>query len=264
MAHGPTYRVKFRRRREGRTDYYRRRRLLMSRLPRLVVRKTNTSMIVQLVNAEIVGDRTVASAVSRELPTYGWSASTGNLPAAYLTGLLAGRRAKERGVETAVLDLGLNPPIKGSRVYAALKGALDAGLEVAHDPDILPDESRLKGDHVVEAYKHFKEDPGTAHMFTQLEQKKADVGTISKQFGVVKKRLLDIPAADLKMKKKAAAPRTAAAAAKKPVKKPAKKGAKAKAIEKAPRAVPIKPRPRRLVSKGKGRAKGKKGKSGKS
>lgn len=263
MAHGPTYRVKFRRRREGRTDYYRRRRLLSSGMSRLVVRKTNTNMIVQLVNAELVGDRTVASAISGELGTYGWSASTGNLPAAYLTGLLAGRRAKERGVETAVLDLGLNPPIKGSRVYAALKGAIDAGLEVAHNPDILPDESRLKGEHIVAAYKHFKQDPGAANMFTQLIQKKTNIEAITKQFDIVKKRVLDIPAADLKMKK-AAAPRAEAVPAKKPAKKAAKKAVKAKAISRAPRAQPIKPRPKRLVSKGKGRAKGKKGKGGKS
>ncbi len=263
MAHGPTYRVKFRRRREGKTDYYRRRRLLMSGLPRLVVRKTNTNMIVQLVNAEIVGDKTVASAISGELGTYGWSLSTGNLPAAYLTGLLAGRRAKERGVETAVLDLGLNPPIKGSRVYAALKGAIDAGLEVPHDPEILPDESRLKGDHIVAAYKHFKADRGTT-MFSDLTQKKVDIQTIPKQFETVKKKVLDIPAADLKLKKKPAAPRAVAAAARKPVKKPVKKVAKGKAVQKAPRAQPTKPRPRKLVSKGKGKAKGKKGKSGKS
>jgi large subunit ribosomal protein L18 len=227
----------------------------------LVVRKTNTNMIVQLVNADIVGDRTVASAISDELETFGWSASKGNLPAAYLTGLLAGRRGKERGVETAVLDLGLNPPIKGSRVYAALKGAIDAGIEVAHDPEILPDDSRLKGDHIVAAYKHFKADRGTANMFTQLTQKKVDVQTIPKQFETVKKRVLDIPAADLKLKKKAAAPRAAAAPARKAAKKPVKKAAKGRAVQKAPRAQPTKARPKRLVSKGKGRVRAKKGKS---
>ncbi|MCK4740328.1 MAG: 50S ribosomal protein L18, partial [Candidatus Thorarchaeota archaeon] len=67
MAHGPTYKVKFRRRREGKTNYYRRRRLLLSRLPRLVVRKTNTGMIVQVVDARVAGDMTVASAVSPEI-----------------------------------------------------------------------------------------------------------------------------------------------------------------------------------------------------
>jgi large subunit ribosomal protein L18 len=128
MAQGPTFRVKFRRRREGKTNYYRRRRLLLSRLPRLVVRKTNTNTIVQLVNASVVGDTTVASAISTELGNHGWKAGTGNIPAAYLTGFLAGLRAKSRGVKEAILDVGLNPPVKGSRVYAALKGAIEVQL----------------------------------------------------------------------------------------------------------------------------------------
>ena len=59
MAQGPTYRVKFRRRREGKTNYYRRRSLLQSRRPRLVVRKTNTNTLVQIINANVVGDMTV-------------------------------------------------------------------------------------------------------------------------------------------------------------------------------------------------------------
>ena len=113
MAQGPTYRVKFRRRREGKTNYYRRRRLLQSRRPRLVVRKTNTTTIVQIVNASVVGDSTVASAISTELSNHGWVAGTGNIPSAYLTGLLAGLRAKSRGVKVAILDVGLNPPVKG-------------------------------------------------------------------------------------------------------------------------------------------------------
>ncbi|MHA1247283.1 MAG: 50S ribosomal protein L18 [Candidatus Thorarchaeota archaeon] len=168
MAHGPTYRVKFRRRREGKTDYYRRRRLLLSRLPRLVVRKTNTKVIVQVVTAHVVGDMTVASAVSTELADYGWEAGTGNLPAAYLTGLLAGFRAKARGITRAVLDIGLNPPIRGSKVYAALKGALDAELEIPHDPEILPPEERITGQHIVEAFKYFSENPGHGHQFSKL------------------------------------------------------------------------------------------------
>ncbi|NWF96699.1 MAG: 50S ribosomal protein L18, partial [Candidatus Thorarchaeota archaeon] len=118
MAQGPTYRVKFKRRREGKTDYYRRRRLLLSRQHRLVVRRTNTRTIVQVIAARPEGDQVVASAISSELAAHGWDAGTANLPAAYLTGLLAGRRAVSRGVSNAVLDIGLNPPVKGCKVYA--------------------------------------------------------------------------------------------------------------------------------------------------
>ncbi len=242
MAQGPTYRVKFRRRREGRTNYYRRMRLLQSRRPRLVVRKTNTTTIVQIINASVVGDSTLASAISTELANHGWVAGTANTPSAYLTGLLAGLRAKSRGVKEAVLDIGLNPPVKGSRVYAALKGAIDAGLEIPHNPEVLPDEARISGEHIVAAYDHF----GTkSNMFSKLGEKKTTISTIPKKFMTVKKALEDISAAQLKKKRKAPAK-----AAKKPK---AEKPKKEKPAVKPPRAVPRKPKPKKLIARGKGK-----------
>ncbi|MBE0527532.1 MAG: 50S ribosomal protein L18, partial [Candidatus Thorarchaeota archaeon] len=196
MAHGPTYRVKFRRRREGKTNYYRRKSLLQSRRPRLVVRKTNTNTLVQIINASVVGDMTVASATASELSNHGWSASTGNLPAAYLTGFLAGLRAKNRGIKGAILDVGLNPPIKGSRIYAALKGAVDAGLEIPHSPEILPADDRISGEHIVRSYDHFSSIEGSM-MFSKIGKKKTTITTIPNQVDAVKKALLEIPPATL-------------------------------------------------------------------
>ncbi len=118
---GPHYRVTFRRRREGRTDYRARARLLRSGLPRAVVRKTLNQTVVQIIQADATGDRVLASAVSNDLREQGWSVGTGNLPAAYLTGFLAGKRAFAKGVTSAVLDLGLQKPSKGGRVFAALQ-----------------------------------------------------------------------------------------------------------------------------------------------
>ncbi len=253
MAHGPTYRVKFRRRREGKTDYYRRRRMLLSRLPRLVVRKTNTQVIVQVVSAQVIGDSTIASAVSSELKNFGWVAGTANLPAAYLTGLLAARRAKSRGVDTAILDIGLNPPIRGSKVFAALKGALDGELEIPHDPKVLPPDERISGQHIVEAYNHFSSIEGTTQ-FSVIGSKKTTITSLPKKFQAVKKAILDIPAAELKKAKK----KKAAAAAK--AKPKAAKKAKPKRERpevKAPRAQPRKPKPKKLIARGKGK-KGKK------
>jgi large subunit ribosomal protein L18 len=246
MAQGPTYRVKFRRRREGKTNYYRRRRLLLSRRPRLVVRKTNTNIIVQIINASVVGDSTVASAISTELGTHGWSAGTGNIPAAYLTGFLLGRRAQSRGVKEAVLDVGLNPPVRGSKIYAALKGAIDAGLEVPHDPEVLPDETRISGEHIVAAYDKLGD---KSNMFSELGKKKTTITTIPKKVKAVKKSLEDIPAAQLKKKKKAKAP-TKKTAAKKPT---AKKPKKERPSVRPPRAVPHKPKPKKLIARGRGK-----------
>lgn len=149
MAKGPSYNVPFRRRREGKTDYRQRKKLIISKLPRLVVRKTGRNIITQLVRATVIGDIVMVSAHSRELrKKYGWLGSLNNLPAAYLTGLLCGLRAAAKGVEKAILDIGLHTPSKGARVFAAMKGFVDAGVEVPHDESILPDESRIRGEHI--------------------------------------------------------------------------------------------------------------------
>jgi len=150
-AQGPHYRVPFRRRREGRTDYRHRAHALRAGVPRAVVRKTLNQTLVQLVVAEATGDRVIASARSFDLREFGWSAGAGNVPAAYLTGLLAGRRAKAGGITEAVLDIGLHKPSKGGRVFAALQGLLDAGLSIPHGEDIAPSAERIRGDHIGEA-----------------------------------------------------------------------------------------------------------------
>lgn len=151
MATGPSYRVPFRRRKEGKTDYRSRRALVLSRLPRLVVRRTSKHVIVQIVEAEVVGDKVAVSAHSRELAkTYGWQGNCRNVPAAYLTGLLCGFKAMVQGVKKAVLDIGLHSPSRGARIFAALKGVLDAGVTVPHGEDMLPDETRISGKHIAD------------------------------------------------------------------------------------------------------------------
>ena len=189
MAKGPRYKVRFRRRREGKTNYYRRKRLLLSRKPRLVIRKTNGNTIVQLIEAHVQGDKTLASAISLELKKlYGWNISTKNIPAAYLTGLLAGIRAIKKGYTEAVLDIGLHLPIKGGRIYAALKGVIDAGLNVPHSPDVFPDESRLKGEHIVKALEHFEKSDG--FMFAEYYNKKIKSNEIPTQVEKIKEMIL--------------------------------------------------------------------------
>lgn len=247
MALGPTYKVKFRRRREGKTDYYRRRRLLLSRKPRLVVRKTNTKVIVQFIKANVIGDSTVASALSTELVNHGLTSGTGNMPAAYLTGMLAGLRAKARGIDSAILDIGLIPPVKGSKIYAVLKGVLEAGLDIPHNQEVLPDDDRTAGKHIVDAFQHFSKSSKETPMFSIVGKKKTNITAIPKKFETVKKALLAIPKPDLKKKKKVPAKAKATAP-----KKPAKPK-REKPTEKAPRAVPRKPKPKKLIARGKGK-----------
>jgi len=150
MATGPRYTVPMRRRREARTDYHQRLRLLKSGKPRLVARKSNQAVTAQLITRGPQGDETVASARSTDLAEYGWEAPTGNLPAAYLTGVLAGLRAVEAGLDEAVLDIGLNSPTPGSKVFAVQEGAIDAGLEVPHNDSVLADWPRTRGEHIAD------------------------------------------------------------------------------------------------------------------
>ncbi len=149
MARGPKYKVPRRRRREGKTNYYKRYRMILSGHPRFVVRKTLKHIIVQVMIAKPEGDYTVAAAHSRELAKkYGWKGGLGNIPAAYLTGMLAALRALKAGIKYAVPDIGLHAPTRGAKVFAAIKAANDVGLEVPVSDEVVPSEDRIRGEHI--------------------------------------------------------------------------------------------------------------------
>jgi len=160
------YQVKYRRRREGKTDYQARRALVIQdkdkyNTPkyRFVVRFTNKDVVCQLVAAKIVGDQVVTSAYAHELPRYGVKGGLTNYAAAYATGLLLARRhltkigladkyagnlkvdGQDFNVEevegaarpfAALLDIGLKRTTTGARLFAALKGATDGGINIPH------------------------------------------------------------------------------------------------------------------------------------
>jgi len=191
MAKGPGYRVPFRRRKEGKTDYRSRRALVLSKLPRLVARRTSKHIIVQIVKAEAAGDQVVVSAHSYELAkTYGWKGGCGNVPAAYLTGLLCGFRAVTHGVKKAVLDLGLQSPSRGARVFAALKGALDAGVMIPHSDSTLPDESRISGQHVVDYASQLSSNPEAYQKkFSKHLSRGLRPEQLSEHFSLIKKNI---------------------------------------------------------------------------
>ncbi|MBU5575290.1 MAG: 50S ribosomal protein L18 [Candidatus Aenigmatarchaeota archaeon] len=140
--------IPHRRRREQKTDYRKRLALLKSKLPRAVIRKSLSHMNVQIIEYNKNGDKTLVGVKSNILKKFNWNFGTGNIPAAYLTGLLAGKKAIKAGIKKAVLDIGLQTSTKGSRIYAALKGLLDAGIEIPHDEKILPSEDRISGAHI--------------------------------------------------------------------------------------------------------------------
>ena len=153
MAKNANYRVALRRRREGKTDYQARKALVISRRLRLVTRGSLKNANVQIIQAKPEGDFVLAAANSQELTKlFGWKAPTGNIPAAYLTGLLCGLKAKSKGVKEAILDIGLVAPTKGARVFAMLSGVVDAGISVPHSEEKLVKE-RYKGDQIAKYAK---------------------------------------------------------------------------------------------------------------
>lgn len=193
MARGPRYRIPRRRRREGKTNYYKRYRMVLSGKPRIAVRRTLNYIWVQIIKAEETGDKTIAAAHSRELSKhYGWMAPGDNTPAAYLTGLLAGLRALKAGVKQAVPDIGLHRPVRGSRVFAALKGALDAGLNVPVSDEVIPGEDRIRGEHIASWASKLAEEPEKyEHMFSRYLKTGLQPQNLPSHFEEVKNRILE-------------------------------------------------------------------------
>ncbi len=138
-----------RRRLEGKTDYSARLALLKAGKTRLVLRRSNKYIIAQLIVSEYAQDRVLAQAISSELLNKGWpSELQGSLKsraASYLTGFLLVSKLNG-SIAEAILDIGMHRNIHKSRLYAALKGALDAGLHVYGSADILPSMEMIEGD----------------------------------------------------------------------------------------------------------------------
>ncbi|KAH3673667.1 hypothetical protein WICMUC_003570 [Wickerhamomyces mucosus] len=171
-AYHSRFQTPFRRRREGKTDYYQRKRLVAQHKAkyntpkyRLVVRITNKDIIAQIVSSQITGDFVLAAAYSHELPRYGIQHGLTNWSAAYAVGLLIARRTLQKlgldetykGVEEVegefelteavedaprpfkvFLDVGLTRTTTGARVFGALKGASDGGLYIPHSANRFP------------------------------------------------------------------------------------------------------------------------------
>ena len=135
-----------RRLREEKTNYRKRKHLLMGRRDYITVQISSENTLVQIHKPEMQGDKVLASAHSRYLLGKGWKGSRKNIPAAYLTGYLAGKKALGKGVKAAVLYSGTRKYTQ--RMAAALKGVVDAGLEVPADSETFPNEERISGKHL--------------------------------------------------------------------------------------------------------------------
>ena len=142
--------IKKRRRLEGKTDYRKRAKLLLSGKPRIVFRKTNRYIVGQYVKSEEAQDSVAVGLTSKELLDYGWpltmAGSLKSIPASYLAGFLLGKKILDREEKAkSIFDIGLIRNVKKSRAYAFLKGIIDSGVEIKGKEELFPDEKKLKG-----------------------------------------------------------------------------------------------------------------------
>lgn len=179
-------RVYKRRRAEALTNYKRRLALVKGGSDRLVVRKTNRGVIIQIVHYEEDGDRIIKTVRSGELSKYGWSPRC-NIPTAYLSGMLMGKRFGDRNSEL-VLDIGLYKPIKDSVVFAAAKGFIDSGMSLRGNIEF--DSGRLSGSHIADFAGKVSEDEGRyKSQFSKYREVGLDLGKMAEMFEEAKERI---------------------------------------------------------------------------
>ena len=180
----------FKRKNKGITNYKKRIALIRGEKHRLVVRKSLKGMQAAIVEFNEKGDKVIASANSKALAKFGWKADNGNIPSAYLTGFLLGKKAKGKNVNEAVLDIGLSSSIKGSRIYAVVAGIVDSGIKVPHGEDILPPKERLNGTHISKYAEMLKNDQSKyQRQFGNYLKNNVDPLHLPKHFEEIKNKL---------------------------------------------------------------------------
>jgi len=135
-----------RRLREEKTNYRKRGTMLIGKRDFITVTISNQNTLVQILTPGMTGDKVISSAHSRYLIEKGWKGSRKSVPAAYLTGYLAGKKAISKGAKDAILYTGTKRYTQ--RMAAALKGIIDAGLKVPASEDTFPPEDRINGKHL--------------------------------------------------------------------------------------------------------------------
>ena len=194
---GPTYRVRFGRKREAKTNYYLRRKLLESPDPRLIIRISNKHVITQVITAHLKGDRTITTATTTQLVRdYDWKAGTRNLPAAYLTGLLVGIKAQQKNIRQVNLDVGFQSVVYGNLLFSTLKGVVDSGLQIPHNEIVFPSNERLRGEHIANYSEYIKSQQENGDNYTNqfASYKKRGLlpEDVPKHFAQTKEKILQL------------------------------------------------------------------------
>jgi len=179
-------------RRKDKTDYKKRLKLLLSGRPRLVIRRMSRGITAQVIEYSAEGDKVLASASSRELAKQGWNGGSKNLPSAYLVGYSIGAKASRKGIKKAVLDIGLVKSVKESRIYAALKGAIDAGLDIPVSENVLPKKERIQGNHIKEYIGLLKGKTDGSEQILSYLKKETTLKDLPKHLEDTKKMIMQV------------------------------------------------------------------------
>jgi len=187
MASSARYTVAMRRKREGRTNYALRLGLLQSDKPRLIIRKKLGNILAQIAQYQPDGDKIIVAVDSRMLEKFGLPVINSNVPVAYLTGLLAAKKAQEQKIKEVVVDLGLQKLTDKSKIYALIKGAREGGLTINAAEEVLPAADRVNGKHIEKYASQLKSDKTAyARQFSHYIQANVDPTTISQLYAKVK------------------------------------------------------------------------------
>lgn len=189
MSKNKKFTVKYKRKREGKTNYPKRLKYLSAKKPRLVIRPHLNNIIIQLIEYNHNGDRVTQSVSSTELKKFQWPFHRGNIPSAYLTGFLAGNILKQKDF---VIDYGLNRPIKKSRFFAVLKGLKESGINIKVSEELLPPEETISGNKIIEYYNKIKDI--SSNQFSKHKNQNIEINTFDKIFSETKEKIMKLGA----------------------------------------------------------------------
>ncbi len=187
-----TYVHTLKRIRKDKTNYRKRSAILIGRHMFVTVRISDQNVAAQVLRPTLTGDIVIASAHSRELVKHGWKGAFNNLPACYLTGLLLGKKALQKEINSAVLYIGKNHFT--SRVAACMKGIVDAGVRMPVSEESLPNEERISGHHIAEYSNVLKENEKEYNSrFSAILKNGLKPEDYPSHFEDIKNRILDRP-----------------------------------------------------------------------
>lgn len=190
MARNQNYTVRYKRKRNGKTDYKSRLKIVKSLKNRIIIRKSNKHVVLQVGAYAQEGDKILLSAHTKELSKFGWKGGTGNISSAYLVGYLLGNKMKNKNLTQAIIDIGMQTSAKGGVIFSAVKGIVDSGVLVPCSKEVFPTEERIKGNHVANYAKEIKKNKEKYKiLFSKYLKNGLDPEKIPEHFISVKKSI---------------------------------------------------------------------------